>query len=414
MTPSTPIETIDQLKEYLQVAMQLEHATIPPYLTAAYTAKLEGNKPKNKDARDAILAVAREEMLHLTLAGNMLNAIGGTPNLLRDGFVPTYPCHLPDGETDFEVSIASFSATTIDNFLHIERPNPPNESRKAAAVVTEEGKVRGVEPAALAAEAPEANSLLSEDGKIKYIEKKDLRHETRGQGRGLLPAVTVESPAGVLLELHYWCIGEFYNAIRNGFVHLAAKPEPLFTGDKSRQIPPPRYFSAGGKLTKVTDLPTALAAIDLISSQGEGYTDEINDIGKELAHYYRFEEIQKGRYYLKSDRPHHPRGGPLTVDFEAVYPIKRDGKVADYKNDPIVQQNARMFNGLYRGFLGTLNDAFNGHPDFFEGSYAGMFQIRDAMDYLVRNEIAGTGENAAPTFEMNECIDPPANWPKEN
>ena len=73
-----------------------------------------------------------------------------------------------------------------------------------------------------------------------------------------------------------------------------------------------------------------------------------------------------------------------------------------------------MFNGLYRGFLGTLNDAFNGHPDFFEGSYAGMFQIRDAMDYLVRNEIAGTGENAAPTFEMNECIDPPANWPKEN
>ena len=68
MTPSTPIETIEQLREYLYVAMQLEHATIPPYLTAAYTAKIE----ENKASHDAIIAVAREEMLHLTLAANLL------------------------------------------------------------------------------------------------------------------------------------------------------------------------------------------------------------------------------------------------------------------------------------------------------------------------------------------------------
>lgn len=410
MTPSTPIETIEQLREYLCVAMQLEHATIPPYLTAAYTAKIE----ENKASHDAIIAVAREEMLHLTLAANLLNAIGGTPDLMREGFVPSYPCYLPDGETDFKVSIANLSDSTIDTFLEIERPTPPKEFRKAASVIAEDGKIRSIAPPSSAEVSDEANSLLSEDGKIKYIEKKDLRKDTRGQGRGLLPVVTMESSAGVVLELHYWSIGEFYNAIRNGFEHLVGKREPLFTGDTSRQVPPPRYFSAGGDLTEITNLTTALAAIDLISTQGEGYTDEIRDMGEELAHYYRFEQIKKRRYYLKGDHPHEPRGGAFPVDFKAVYPIKQDAKIADYRDDPIVEEKARVFNGLYRRFLRKMNDAFNERPDLFKTSYADMFQIRDAMGYLIRKELAGTGENAAPTFEMNECIDPPVDSPREN
>lgn len=403
MTPSTPIETIEQLREYLYVAMQLEHATIPPYLTAAYTAKIE----ENKASHDAIVAVAREEMLHLTLAANLLNAIGGTPDLLREGFVPRYPCFLPNGETDFKVSIARFSETTIDTFLDIERPAPPKEFRKAASIVTEDGEIRRIEPSSFAQATPEANSLLSEGGEIKYIEKGDLRKDTRGQSRGLLPAVTMKSSEGVVLELHYWSIGEFYNAIRNGFEHLAGSRERLFTGDTSRQVPPPRYFSAGGELTEITNLATALAAIDLISTQGEGYTDEIRDMGEELAHYYRFEQIKKRRYYLEGDRPHEPRGETFPVDFKAVYPIKQDAKIADYRDDPTVEEKARFFNGLYRRFLRKMNHAFNGQPDLFKTSYADMFQIRDAMGYLIRNQLTGTGENASPTFEMNECIDPP-------
>src|SRR5580698_10960616 len=105
MHPSTPIEAVSQLQAYLQVAIRLEHATIPPYLTAAYTAKIESNKA----SIDAITAVAKEEMLHLTLAANLLNAVGGSPDLLGADFVPSYPCPLPSGETDFQVSIESFS-----------------------------------------------------------------------------------------------------------------------------------------------------------------------------------------------------------------------------------------------------------------------------------------------------------------
>src|SRR5580692_6531726 len=102
ISPSTPIQNVDQLKKYLQVALQLEHATIPPYLTAAYSARIEANK----SSTDVIKAVAKEEMLHLTLAANLLNAVGGSPDLKEHDFVPSYPTFLPTGQDDFDVGIA--------------------------------------------------------------------------------------------------------------------------------------------------------------------------------------------------------------------------------------------------------------------------------------------------------------------
>lgn len=35
----TLITTVDELRYYLKEAMKLEHATIPPYITALYTAR---------------------------------------------------------------------------------------------------------------------------------------------------------------------------------------------------------------------------------------------------------------------------------------------------------------------------------------------------------------------------------------
>src|SRR5687768_12916112 len=74
--PLNEIRTVEDLREYLQVAMQLEHATIPPYLMALYTIR-PGTNP---DAVRILRVVAIEEMLHLTLAANLLNAVGGIPD----------------------------------------------------------------------------------------------------------------------------------------------------------------------------------------------------------------------------------------------------------------------------------------------------------------------------------------------
>src|SRR6476659_4084113 len=90
-----PLATDDDLRTALQNAIRLEHSTIPPYLTALAT--LSGSSESVKYARQVITDIVVEEMLHMTLACNILNAIGGHPVLADAAFVPTYPGDLPMG-----------------------------------------------------------------------------------------------------------------------------------------------------------------------------------------------------------------------------------------------------------------------------------------------------------------------------
>ena len=81
------IKTLDELKAHLQKAIEVEHSTIPPYLCALYSIK-DGH---NQEAAQIIKSVVLEEMLHMILAANVLNAIGGEPILTHPKFVPKYP-----------------------------------------------------------------------------------------------------------------------------------------------------------------------------------------------------------------------------------------------------------------------------------------------------------------------------------
>ena len=56
---------------------------------------------------------------------------------------------------------------------------------------------------------------------------------------------------------------------------------------------------------------------------------------------------------------------------DAVFPIKKNAKVADYRSDPQLEEHARFFNGHYKRFLETLNTAFNGHPELLAESQHG-------------------------------------------
>ena len=51
----------------------MEHSTIPPYLWALYSI-VPG---RNSEAVEALSTVVVEEVLHLTLAANLPNAVGG-------------------------------------------------------------------------------------------------------------------------------------------------------------------------------------------------------------------------------------------------------------------------------------------------------------------------------------------------
>lgn len=340
------IETVEDLKRYLHLALQLEHATIPVYLTALYSI-MPGS---NTDASHIMRVVAVEEMLHLTLVANLMNAIGEKPDLTVEGFVPSFPTPLPDGESDFTISLMKFSREAVEIFCKIERPSA----------------------------AP------------------------TGQPRHRKKSTTAGHLARVHESLAFFSIGEFYAEISRGLRALHEQlGDALFCGDPRRQVNSEYYYSGGGRLFAITDLKSATAAINLIEGQGEGLGGHVYDEDGELSHYYRIDQLRQGRYYQLGDKPHEPSGPAFDVDWDAVYPLKTNTRLADLRDSKELYDAAEAFNGKYAAFLHQLTEAFDGNPYLLIQAVHSMFHVRDCLLQLIHQPLPGSdGTNAAPTFEI--------------
>ena len=125
--------------------------------------------------------------------------------------MPHYPTHLPDGETDFEVSLRPFSTDAVETFLQIERP----------------ASIGGDE--------------------IGFVERER-------SSKALVPGFTHEDGT----DLHFYSIGEFYQsidqAIRRLHDEMETRGEKLFCGDPARQVTPDFYYSGGGEIVAVVDV----------------------------------------------------------------------------------------------------------------------------------------------------------------
>ncbi|MEA2823293.1 MAG: hypothetical protein QOJ86_5297 [Bradyrhizobium sp.] len=127
LVQSMPMDSQSNMQNALQYAIQLEHATIPPYLTALYSL-IPGT---NEAIAGLIKGIVFQEMQHMTLAANMLNAIAGAPAVDEPAFIPHYPGGLPFHIGDrhghrFEVPLKAFSRDVVENvFMRIEEPDKP-------------------------------------------------------------------------------------------------------------------------------------------------------------------------------------------------------------------------------------------------------------------------------------------------
>jgi hypothetical protein len=119
MEVAPPGRDLAWLKEALQAAVELEFATIPPYLAAMWSVKDPGN-----EVYDLLNGIVLEEMGHMGLAANMLNAVGGTPAVNTAAAVPKYPGPLPGGvRPGLIVSLAGLTLDRVrDVFMEIEFP----------------------------------------------------------------------------------------------------------------------------------------------------------------------------------------------------------------------------------------------------------------------------------------------------
>jgi hypothetical protein len=115
---SARIASIEDLREHLQWAIELEHATLPPYLVALYSIDAE----RNPDAVQVVGSVFAEEMIHLALAANLLNAVGGQPRLDTPAILPGHPRTMPHGDRSLELSLVPFGPEALEMFLRLEQP----------------------------------------------------------------------------------------------------------------------------------------------------------------------------------------------------------------------------------------------------------------------------------------------------
>ena len=333
------IATLNHLREHLQWAIELEHATLPPYLCALYSLDPE----RNLEAIEVVGGVFVEEMIHLALAANLLNAVGGHPRLDTPRMLQRYPRRLPHGDPSLDLSLLPFGPEAIEMFLRLERPAAPG--------------------------AP--------------AEPED-----------------------------YETIGQFYTAIEEGLRHLCDRlgEREVFCGDPARQVHDGHFRHTTGRLSLVTDLPSALAALKEIVDQGEGMgRDEVWDGDQavhhpdrdEVAHYYRFQELRDGRRYRRGDTPRSgPTGEKITVDFGGVHPMRRNPRLAA-PGSPIGTAQEE-FNHTYCAVLHLLDQAFNGSPRLLAVATGTMYGLRAQAQALMRMP-DGEGTTAGPTFDY---VDP--------
>jgi hypothetical protein len=129
-----PIGTVESLREHLLAAMAVELSTIPLYLYGMYTVEAASALASYNTVTGAVRGSVRssfeyiyllytqssnegvvaEEMLHLSLAGNILLAVGGQPRLYDPLVVPSYPMLMPGRVPDLFLQLRSMTKENLD------------------------------------------------------------------------------------------------------------------------------------------------------------------------------------------------------------------------------------------------------------------------------------------------------------
>ena len=258
--------SIDYVHRLLQTAIEVEHSTIPLYLTTMYsivnttsfeyltmrTIVMEGEHPTIPRSELRANRPHGSEMLHMVNAANVLNAVGGAPFFDHPSFIPQYPLVLP--VLHMPADLVWFTQDSIAHFQQLES-DPPGGY----------------------------NSSISSE----YLHIVDL-----------LIGLTREH-------------GE----------------AAVFTGNHSFQVD--ARTSYGQVAAPVTSLENATAALMGVADQGGGcpvpghdWPQTVNisagPLGGEFSHAARYSEIIMGRSYQETDAVGHPTGAAHTIDYKNV------------------------------------------------------------------------------------------------
>lgn len=351
------IRNREELIFMLSEAAQLEHMILCEYLFAAFSLKHtvdEGLTPEQLPAvkrwERVISAVAGQEMLHLALVNNLLTAVGATPYFSRPNF-PQYARYFPP---HVQLALLPFGEQALRHFLYLERPE---------GMVLDDATGFQVTAAALPAVADDEVVPEAQD---------------------------------------FATVGHLYRGIEQGLRQLVERygERRLFIGPARLQASTP-YFG-WPELITVTDLASAITAIETIVEEGEGARGDWSN-----AHYGKFLGILNEYMQMKEQYPDFAPARPVMA---AVVRPPSDVDDVPLIADPLTAGLADLFNASYEVLLQVLIRFFIHTEEtdaelqaLSQASVKLMFGVIKPLGQLLTTLPVGPrfpGATAGPSFEI--------------
>ncbi len=298
----------EELMFLLTEAAQIEHLAICEYLYMAFSMKLDAGNGLTEPQAEAvrrwervISGIAAQEMLHLTLVNNLLTAIGGCPYFGR----PFFPIMIKYFSPPMAMRLIPFGLEALRHTLFFERP----EGVKVADV--------------------------PEDVAFAY---------------GLIP--TPDEPDEIIPSaLAVSTIKGLYYGVEDGLRMLVDK-----FGERGTFIGPPRaqatqeYFG-WKELVPVTNLESALAAVEVIVEQGEGG----GGVHRAESHFGRIARVTAELMKIERTDPAFQPAHPVVPSF--VRPLSAEPGAVLIENHT-TRAVAELFDASYEVLLQFLTRFF--------------------------------------------------------
>lgn len=357
--------TVQDIYPMLEGAITLELATLPTYLTGVFSVK----PGTNEQAKALVESVAIEEMLHMSLATNILISIGGTPNIRDIGTTLQFPTYPPvPVEQDLLIQLAPLTKEQIYNVF-------------------------------MAIEHPDTTAILPGETTVHPAAKKNSGDVSIAQFYNMIYAA-LEALVNK---------GSLANPFPNPSIDRQLDISGWFPGT----VPAPYHNGIA------VDLASVRAIIDTIIRQGEGAdvgTDPINPCGGSdgarkdnpcgsggsFAHYFKFAEIYYGFELVKDSS--HPSGwsysgNPVPLDPNGIYNFLSNAALSDYPAGTMANVHGTEFYGAYARLLDALDQTFNGNPDFLSSAIGIMYEMKLLAQKVSGNSL-DSGSVAAPPFQL--------------
>lgn len=332
---ATPLNSLQDAQTRLHIAIGVEFGTLPPYLYALYSIR-PGTNP---GARRHLHEIVLQEMIHMSLACNMLNAIGGHPVIQVQNYPGPLPGDIGPDHKQLNLHLFPFSPEAMKQGMDIEEPeNAPDFPVRTT-----------LELAA--------------------------------------------SPPGAVT------IGQFYRELDQ---FLSTLPPTAWIPNHN-QISDDQFFVGQiFPVNNYNDAHEAISQI-VSEGEGtqSGTTHNPLDFQEEVAHFFRFGEIFHDRVLTKSNDPQGYAFGPnkLGVDWSGAYPAITDPGAHDFSHEPAAAQAAQSAcNQAFTNLINALQRAVTGTAGALGQAVQAMFALRTAALHAFTVPLADPTNVAGPAF----------------